>query len=83
MYRIERAANDWRRVYMRLSAAQDWLRHGEGPPPEDVIASGNDPAAEVSRLQCEEEQALRALDAALLAAKARAVESHQRRSEGQ
>ena len=80
MHRIERAVSDWRRVYMRLCAAQDWVRHGKGAPPDDLTATGADLVEQVSRLQDEEEQALWALDAALLAAKARAADGGERRS---
>lgn len=80
MYGIERAVSDWRRVYMRLCAAQDWLRHGKGSPPDDLIATGGDLVEQVSRLQDEEEQALRAIDAALLAAKTRAIDGGERHS---
>lgn len=79
MYRIERAVSDWRRVYMRLCAAQDWLRHGTGAPPADLEPAGGDLVQQVSRLQDEEEQALRAIDAALLAAKTRAADGGERR----
>lgn len=78
MYRIERAVSDWQRVYARLCAAQDWLRHREGAPPASLMLPGDDPVEQVSRLQDEEEQALRAIDAALLAAKARAADKGQR-----
>lgn len=73
MYRIERAVSDWQRVYTRLCAAEDWLRHRKGAPPADLIATGEDLVEQVSRLHDEEVQALRAIDAALLAAKARAI----------
>lgn len=69
MYRIERAVSDW-------------LRHRKGAPPADLVAAGEDLVEQVSRLQDEEEQALRAIDAALLAAKARAVDCADRRSAG-
>ena len=81
MHTIERAVSDWRRVYTRLCAAEDWLRHGKGAPPADLLATGEDLAEQVSRLQDEEEQALRAIDAALLAAK-RAVDTGEPRSAG-
>lgn len=80
MYRIERAVSDWQRVYRRLCAAEDWLRHGRGAPPADLTAAGDDLVEQVSRLQDEEEQALHAIDAALLAAKTRAANSGERGS---
>lgn len=80
MYRIERAVSDWHRVYTRLCAAQDNLRRGEAPPPGDAMVADQDLTAKVDRLQDEEEQALRALNDALSAAKARAVEHERRRA---
>lgn len=70
MSRIEQAVGEWRRVYMRLCAAQDRLRGGAVAPTDDPDDTGEDPAGQVSRLQDEEQQALRAIDAALLAARA-------------
>ena len=70
MSSIEQAVGEWRRVYMRLCAAQDRLRAGAATPTGDLVATGEDLAGQVSRLQDEEVQALREIDAALLAARA-------------
>ncbi len=71
MYRIERAVSEWHRVYNRLCAAQDCLRRGEGALPQESTTAGEDLISQLDRLQDEEEQALRAIDEALSAAKAR------------
>lgn len=73
MHHIERAVSDWQRVYARLCAVQDWLQRAEGGPPGDLIVTGDDPVAELHRLQDEEELALRAIHEALAAAKSRAT----------
>jgi hypothetical protein len=80
MHGIERAVSDWRRVYTRLCAVEEWLRHGRGAPPADLVATGEDLAVQVGRLQDQEEQALRAIDAALLAAKTRTLGGGERPS---
>ncbi|HWI81021.1 hypothetical protein [Ramlibacter sp.] len=73
MYRIERAVSEWHRVYTALCAAQDCLRREGFAQPGGPMAAGQALVAQVDRLQDEEEQALRGIHEALLAAKARAI----------
>jgi len=70
MSEIRRAVGVWQRLYAQLSCAQESLRRAdptssgiEGDAPDEL-------AAQVGRLQVEEEQALRAVHDALMARKA-------------
>lgn len=72
MERVERAVSHWHRVYTRLCAAQDSLRRGAAAQPGEPTAAGEDLISQLDRLQDEEGLALRAIDEALSAAKARA-----------
>ena len=70
MSEIRRVVGEWQRVHAELSSAQESLRRAdptfsgiEGDAPDEL-------AAQVDRLQLEEEQALRAVHEALIARKA-------------
>jgi hypothetical protein len=74
MYRVERAVSKWHRVYTELRAAQKSLGAADPVEAGDSMSAGQDLVAQVSRLQDEEEQALRAIHEALVAANARAID---------